>query len=129
MVDLVGGLGLRGVYLLRGLGSEGFKFLFVRLRFACTDIATQRAVDRDTSAFFRLYKEFEIGLGVRLVADFGEQKRIDVSARGDEVQIAADAGLRWMDVAEVVRAIDDPEFLVAGGEIENLFVLRQNNEC
>src|SRR6266481_7390414 len=123
MVDLVGGLGLRSVYLLGGLGAEGFEFLLVRLGFARTDIATQPAVDRDTRAFFRLYKELEIGLGIRLVADFGEQERIDVSTRGDEVQIAADAGLCWMDVAEVVRAIDDPEFFVAGSEIENLLVL------
>src|SRR6266851_9218296 len=123
MVDLVGGLGLRGAYLLGGLGAEGFEFLLVRLGFGSTDIATQPAVDRDTRGFFRLYKEFEIVLGIGLVADFGEQKRIDVSTRGDEVQIAADAGLGWMHVAEVVRAIDDPEFLVAGGEIENLLVL------
>src|SRR5208337_4705409 len=57
MVDLVGGLGLRGVYLLGGLGAEGFEFLLVRLGFACTDVATQPAVDRDTRAFFRLDKE------------------------------------------------------------------------
>src|ERR1700675_3200604 len=99
MVDLVGGLGLRSVYLLRGLGPEGFEFLLVCLGFASTDIATQPAVDRDTRGFFRLYKEFESGLGIRLVADFRQQKRIDVSARSDEVQIAADSGLRRMDVA------------------------------
>src|ERR1700740_833494 len=109
--------------LLRGLGAEGFEFLLVRLGFACTDIAAQPAVDRDTRAFFRLHKEFEIGLGIRLVADFGKQKRIDVSTGGDEVQIAADAGLGWMYVAQVVRTIDDPEFPVAGSEIENLFLL------
>src|SRR5579859_3975844 len=104
MVDLVGGLSLRSVYLLRGLGAEGFEFLLVRLGFASTDIATQPAVGRHTGGFFRLYKEFEIGVGIRLVADFGKQKRIHVSTRGDEVQIAADAGLRRVDVAEVVRA-------------------------
>src|SRR5579859_5392649 len=123
MVDLVGGLGLRSVYLLGSLRAEGFELLLVRLGFACTDIAAQAAVDRDTRGFFRLYKEFEVGLDIRLVADFGEQKRIDASTRGDEVQIAADASLGWMHVAEVVRAIDDPEFLVAGSEIENLLVL------
>ena len=34
-----------------------------------------------------------------------------------------------MDVTEVVRAIDDPEFLVAGREIENLLVVRKHDEC
>ena len=49
-------------------------------------------------------------------------------AGGDEVQIAANAGLGRMDVAEIVRAVDDPEFFVAGGEIENLFVVGKNDE-
>src|SRR5208283_2093174 len=128
MVDLVSGLDLRGVYLLHGLRAEGFKLLLVGLGFACADITTQPTVGRYTGAFFRFDKEFEVGFGIRLVADFRQQKRIDVSARGDEVQIAADAGLGWMDVAKVVRAIDDPEFLVAGGEIQNLFILGQDDE-
>src|SRR5271170_2022001 len=51
-----------------------------------------------------------------------------MSARGDEIEVAADAGLRRMDVAEVVRAIDDPELAVAGREIENLLVIGQNDE-
>ena len=51
-----------------------------------------------------------------------------MAARGDEVQVAADAGLGGVDVAEVVRPVDDPEFLVAGREIENLLVLGQNDE-
>ena len=51
-----------------------------------------------------------------------------MAARGNEVQIAADAGLGRMHVAEVVRAIDDPEFLVAGGEVENLFVFGKDDE-
>ena len=33
-----------------------------------------------------------------------------------------------MDVAEIVRAVDDPEFLVAGREIENLLVVGKNDE-
>ncbi len=73
-------------------------------------------------------KIFEIGFGIRLVADFGQQKRIDVAASGDEIQIAADAGLGRVNVAEVVRPVDDPEFLVAGGEIENLLVLGKDDE-
>ena len=79
-------------------------------------------------AFLGFDEDFQIGLGIRLVADFGQQERIDVAARGDEIQIAADAGLGRVDVAEVVRAVDDPEFLVAGGEIENLLVLGKNDE-
>ena len=74
-------------------------------------------------AFLGFDEDFQIGLGIRLVADFGQQKRIHVSARGDEIQIAANAGLGRVDVAEVVRAVDDPEFFIAGGEIENLLVL------
>src|SRR5208283_5890566 len=38
MVNLLGGLGLRGMYLLRGLGAERFEFLLVRLGLACADI-------------------------------------------------------------------------------------------
>ena len=52
-----------------------------------------------------------------------------MTARGDQVQVAANAGLGRVDIAEVVRAIDDPEFLVAGGEVEDLLVLGKNNEC
>src|SRR5258708_10979417 len=34
-----------------------------------------------------------------------------------------------MQVAEVVRAVDKPELLVASGRVENLLVRRQHNEC
>ena len=51
-----------------------------------------------------------------------------MAARGDEVQVAADAGFCGMDVAQVVRAVDDPEFLVAGGEIEDLLILGENDQ-
>ena len=34
-----------------------------------------------------------------------------------------------MDVAEIVRAVDDPEFFVAGREVEDLFVVGENDEC
>src|SRR5260370_3846201 len=33
-----------------------------------------------------------------------------------------------MDVAKVVRTVDDPELFVAGGEIEDLLILRQYDE-
>ena len=49
-------------------------------------------------------------------------------ARRDEIKVAADAGLRRMDIAEIVRAVDDPEFAVPGGEIQYLFFLGQNDQ-
>ena len=39
-----------------------------------------------------------------------------MTSGGDEIQVAAYAGLRGMDVTEIVRAIDDPKLFVAGGE-------------
>ena len=51
-----------------------------------------------------------------------------MAASGDEIQVAADAGLGRVDVAEIVRAVDDPEFFVAGGEIENLLVIGKDDE-
>ena len=33
-----------------------------------------------------------------------------------------------MDVAEIVRAVDNPEFFVAGREVENLLFLGQDDE-
>ena len=68
-----------------------------------------------------------VRVGVRVAADLGEQERINVTARRDEVQIAANSGLCGVDVEEIVRAVNDPEFLVAGGKIQNVFVLRQDN--
>src|SRR5579885_586124 len=52
-----------------------------------------------------------------------------MAAGGDEIQVAANAGLGGMDVAEIVSAIDNPKFSVAGGEVENLFFLGQDDEC
>src|SRR4029077_16673091 len=51
-----------------------------------------------------------------------------MSVRGDEIEIAANTGLRGMDIAQIVRTVDDPEFAIARGEIENLFVLRENDQ-
>ena len=47
-----------------------------------------------------------------------------MTAGGDEIQIATNAGLSRMNVTKVVRTVDDPKFLVTGGEIENLLILR-----
>src|SRR6516165_10592491 len=51
-----------------------------------------------------------------------------MTTRGDEVEVAADSGLGGVDVAEVVHTVDDPELPVAGCEVENLLVVRQNDQ-
>jgi hypothetical protein len=33
-----------------------------------------------------------------------------------------------MQIAEIVDAVDDPEVFVAGGEIQDLFIGRQNDQ-
>src|ERR1700678_861562 len=128
MAELLGGLSFGRVDLLRRLRPERFKLLLVGFGLASAYIAAQFGVRGKARTFFRLNEYLEVGIDAGLIADFGEQKRIDVPARGDEVQVAADAGLGRVNVAKVVRAIDDPEFLVAGSEIEDLFVLGQNDE-
>ena len=124
MVHLLGGLGLRCADLLDRLRAERFEFLLVGFGLASAHIAAQSRTRREARAFFRLHENLEVRLDVRLIADFGQQERIHVPARGDEVQIAPDAGLGRVNVAEVVRTVDDPEFLVACSEIEDLFVSR-----
>ena len=98
------------------LSVKRLQFLLVGFRLACANIALQGGRAADCRLFLRLDEELQVGLSVRIVADFGQQKGIDVSAGGDEIEVAANAGLRRMDVAEIVRAVDDPEFFVAGGE-------------
>src|SRR5260370_6496616 len=44
------------------------------------------------------------------------------------MKIAANAGVRWVDIAQVVGSIDDPKLLVASSEVENLLALRKDNE-
>jgi hypothetical protein len=79
------------------------------------------AVTPETS--FGFHQNLEVWFGTRVVADFCQHKRIDMACGGDEVQVAADAGLGRVDIAEIVRTVDDPEFLVSGREIENLLVI------
>ena len=52
-----------------------------------------------------------------------------MSCRGDEIQVAANPLLRWMEIAEVVSAIDNPEFLIARSGVQNLLIHRQHDEC
>src|SRR5882724_624487 len=75
-------------------------------------------------------KDFQIDFWVcfLFLADFGQEKRVHVTARGYEVEIAADSGLGRMEVAKVVSAVDDPKLLVPCREVENLFVGGQNDE-
>src|SRR5215469_10044119 len=44
------------------------------------------------------------------------------------MQVAANPGLCGVDVTEVMRTVNNPEFLVAGCKVENVFVLRQHNQ-
>src|SRR5271168_2684254 len=114
LVEPFRGLRLCGAELRGSLGAERFEFLFVNLNLRGTDVAAEFAVEGNTGAFLWLDEDLQIGLGVWLVADFCEEEGVDVAACGNEVQVAADAGLRGMHVAEVVGTIDDPELLVAG---------------
>src|SRR5215467_5401709 len=44
------------------------------------------------------------------------------------MKVAANSCLCGMDIAEIVRSINDPEFFVASCIIQNLFVLLQDNQ-
>src|SRR6266851_5813077 len=126
LVDLLGGMRLGRANLFGGLAVNGVELFLVGFRIRGSNVATQHAAG--SGAFFGLDEELQIGLGVRIAADFRQEKRVDVAARGNQVEVAADAGLRRVDVAQIVRAVDDPEFAVPGGEIQNLFFLGQNDQ-
>lgn len=85
--------------------------------------ALRESTPANAGLLLRLDEDFQVRVGVRVAADLGEKERINVASGRDEVQLAADSGLCWMDIAEVVRAVDDPEFFVARGEIEDLLTL------
>src|SRR5882762_1356228 len=72
MVELLGGLDLRRVDLIRRLGAERFQFLLVCFRLASAYISAQPGAHRDARAFFWFDEDFQIGLDVRLVADFSQ---------------------------------------------------------
>src|SRR5712692_9387814 len=65
---------------------------------------------------------------MRFVADFGQKERINVATCSDKVDVAADAGLCRVNVAEIVGAVDDPEFLVACREVQDLLISWKHNE-
>src|SRR6516165_3910141 len=44
------------------------------------------------------------------------------------MQVAANPRLCGVDITEVVRTVDNPEFPVASRKVENVFVLRQHNQ-
>src|SRR5258708_6721665 len=52
-----------------------------------------------------------------------------MSRRGNEIEIAANPLLRWMEIAEIVSAVDDPKLFIASGSIQNFLVHRQHDEC
>src|SRR5580704_10062255 len=126
-----GVFGTKAVHLLRytdfggtntrfRLYAKRLQFFLVGFRFARAHVALEAS---GSGAFLGFDEEFQVRLSVRLATDLRQQEGIDVSACGDEVEVAANAGLSRVDVTEVVRAVDDPEFAVAGGEIEDLLVV------
>src|SRR6185437_7579403 len=51
-----------------------------------------------------------------------------MAACSDQIQIAANPLLRWMQIAKVVGSIDDPKLPVPGSGVEDLFVGGKDNE-
>src|SRR5205807_2891550 len=69
-------------------------------------------------------------LKVRFIAlpDFFHKERIHVARRRDQRDIRVASLLRRFYVAEILRSLDHPKVFVAGDEIEDLLVLRQNDQ-
>jgi hypothetical protein len=111
-----------------GLVANALDFPLVGIHFTRGHEIAGEGIHADARLLFRLDEDFQVRLDVRLVADFLKQKRIDVAAGGDEIQIAANTGLRRVDVAEVVRAVDNPKIFVAGSEVENFLVFGQHDK-
>src|SRR5215469_11027287 len=44
------------------------------------------------------------------------------------MQVAANSRLCGVDVTQIMRTVDNPEFLVASRKVENVFVLGQHNQ-
>ena len=58
---------------------------------------------------------------VRGAGDILQGERVNVALVGDQVEIGADACFGRMDETEVAHDIDDPEILVAGRRLHDLF--------
>jgi len=110
------------------LGTQALEFLPVRLSLGRAHIAAERASHGAPRALFRFHEDLEVRLRIRLIADFRQQEGIDVASGGDEIQVAANPGLPRMNVAKVVHAVDNPVFLVAGREIEDLLLLGKDDQ-
>src|SRR5205807_2554580 len=73
---------------------------------------------------------FNEDLEVRLVTfpDFFHKERVHVARRRDQRDIGVAALLRRFYVAEILRSLDHPKIFIAGDEIKDLIVLRQNDQ-
>src|SRR5215469_3897559 len=96
-----------------GLGAESVQFLLVGFRLAGSHVVFKARRARNGRFFFWLNEELEVGFARGVIADFGQEKRIDASGRGNQMEVASNPRLRGMYVAEVVYTVDDPELFVA----------------
>src|SRR6185437_2777968 len=92
-LDLRFGLSLRCRYFCACLLANRFYFLPISVGLAGRDIVLEKSLSADAGLIFRFNENLQVRLCVRFVADLGEEKRINVTARGDEIQIGADTGL------------------------------------
>src|ERR1700683_341499 len=121
----LGDLRARHTNLLGGLCAKRFELFLVGFCIRGANITLQSGRAR---GFLRFDKKFKVRFDIGLIADFGEREGIDMPSGCDEIEVAANAGLGRMHITEIVGAVDDPEFLVPGGEIEDLLVVGQNDE-
>ncbi len=97
LADLLGGVRLGRAHLLGCLGVNGVELLPVGFYVRGTNVTAKHA--GGNGALPRFDKHLQVGQGIRVAADFGQKKRIDAAARGDQIEVAADTGLRRMHVA------------------------------
>ena len=58
---------------------------------------------------------------IPVLLDIVEHERVHRAFIGNEIEVAVDAFLGGMEEAVVAHGVDDPEVLVAGGDLQNLF--------
>ena len=73
----------------------------------------------------RLDDDLQVGIAG---LDIVQRERIDRTLVGNEVEIGVDAFLRRMQKAVVPNGVDDPEVLIAGGDLQNLLRAGQLNQ-